>query len=95
MYKLREDGGIKLIHVQTKSLSSKIKWLTDVIIDSSLAVNKNIIDELIGTKSHGHYGLENLFTYKNYILKLKIASPFYRETIKALASLEPKKRSKI
>ena len=92
LFKLREDGGIKLIHVQTKALSSKIKWLIDVTTNDTLQVNKDIIDELIGTQTHGHYGLDNLYTTKYYVTKLKINSAFYSETLKACVKLYPRKK---
>ena len=40
MLKLREDGGLKLIHVQTKSLAMKIKWITELFTNDSLSINK-------------------------------------------------------
>ena len=60
LVKLREDGGIKLVHINTKALSSRIKWLIEVITNWELAVNKAIIEILIGQQNHGYYGLDTI-----------------------------------
>ena len=33
LFKLRKHGGLKLIHIDTKSTASKIKWLIEIIIN--------------------------------------------------------------
>ena len=43
LIKLREDGGIKLIHVHTKAMASQVKWLIEIIVNWELSVNKEII----------------------------------------------------
>ena len=48
MFKLRNDGGLKLINIKTKTLASKCKWLLDVLSNHELNINKTLIDELLG-----------------------------------------------
>ena len=92
LVKLREDGGIKLIHINTKALASRIKWLIEVIINCELSVNKEIIETLIGEQSHGYYGLDTIYLSKGIIKRMKIKSVFYDEIIKAIAELKPGKK---
>ena len=94
LYKLREDGGIKLINIQIKALASKIKWLSEVIADDRYIINKEIIDKLIGKQPHNYYGLDSIFIASNNILKnvIKITSPFYREIVKKIADLYPRRK---
>ena len=92
LVKLREDGGIKLIHINTKALASRIKWLTEVISNWELSVNKELIETLIGQQSHGYYGLDTIYLSKGIIKRLKIKSVFYDEIIKTMAELGPMKK---
>ena len=92
LIKLREDGGIKLIHINTKAIASRIKWLSEVITNWELAVNKEIIDTLIGQQKHGYYGLNVIYLSTGIIKRMKIKSTYYDEIIKAMAELEPAKK---
>ena len=92
LVKLREDGGIKLVHINTKALSSRIKWLIEVITNWELAVNKAIIEILIGQQNHGYYGLDTIYLSKGIIKRMNIESSFYDEIINAITELEPRKK---
>ena len=92
LYKLRTDGGIKLINIDLKAQASKIKWLTQVITDEKRKTNRDIIDELIGEQVYGYAGLNCIYLSKGIVKKMKISSPFYDQTIKKLANLEPQKK---
>ena len=93
LIKLREDGGIKLIHVNTKALASRFKWIMNVITNEDLRINREIINMLIGEQSHGYYGLNALYTSKGIVKRMKINSIYYSETIKTMSDLEPRKTS--
>ena len=74
-------------------MSSKIKWIIDVITKKELSINKYIIDQLITNNTHGYTGLNTIFISSKHVLKrIKIVSPFYHETIKKVADFFPRKK---
>ena len=94
MKKLRLDGGIKLIDIQTKVETSRSMWLMDVMHEPNLKANLAIMTSLVGIQKGGLLGYELLFTdkyYCNKLLKLPY-SDFYLEGFKATAKLDLSKK---
>ena len=93
MFKLRQDGGTKLINIQAKSEASKVKWLVDLCIQPDLNTHLALIARLLGEQKGKGTGKDLFFTTKNYARKiLKIDSPFYKESIKAITTLDTRKQ---
>ena len=47
---------------------------------------------LIGEQAHGYYGLDIMYTSKGIIKRIKMQSDYYRETLKVISELEPRKK---
>ena len=93
MFKLRQDGGTKLINIQAKSEASKVKWLVDLCVQPDLNTHLALIARLLGEQKGKGTGKDLFFTTKNYARKiLKIDSPFYEESIKAITTLDTRKQ---
>ena len=89
MFKLRQDGGTKLINIQAKSEASKVKWLVDLCVQPELNTHLALIARLLGEQKGKGTGKDLFFTTQNYARKiLKIDSPFYEESIKAITTLD-------
>ena len=91
--KLRRDGGLKLINLQTKSESYKIKWLMDLATNQNLNTHLSIMTLIIGTQKGGLRGKDLFFTTKQYtknIMKVP-HSDYYREAIQAITKIQTTK----
>ncbi len=89
MKKLRSDGGIKLIDIQTKVETSRAMWVMDLVNNPNLLANLKIVTALIGSQKGGLMFTDLVFTntyYCNKFLNIP-ASPFYKEGLKATAKL--------
>ena len=89
MKKLRSDGGIKLIDIQTKVETSRAMWLMSLVNNPNLLANLKIVTALVGTQKGGLMFTDLVFTntfYCNKFLNIP-ASPFYKEGLKATAKL--------
>ena len=87
--KLKRDGGIKLINIQCKSEASKIQWLLSLCIDPALSLHKALMERLVGVQKGGLTGTDLFFSTKNYCSRIcEFNSPFYKEAITAMNSLD-------
>ena len=94
MKKLREDGGIKLIDINIKIETSRIKWLMELVTNTQLQSHRNLITELLGRQKGGLRGTDIFFTTHHYAKKLLTTkSQFYKEAIQAITKLHIKKKS--
>ena len=93
MHKLRKHGGIKLINIPAKIEASQIKWLINLCVDPALNIHLALIDRLLGEQKGKCRGKDLFFTTKHYARKvLKINSPFYKDAIKAMTTLDLRKQ---
>ena len=93
MHKLHKHGGIKLINIQAKIEASQIKWLINLCVDPELNIHLTLIDRLLGEQKGKCRGKDLFFTTKHYARKvLKIHSPFYKDAIKAMTTLDLRKQ---
>ena len=89
LFKLRLDGGLKLIHVESKSLASKIMWLKDLLSNPTLDIHLEIVYRLLGVQPGYKQGLELFFVPHGYAQKhFKFKTPFYKESILAFTSFD-------
>ena len=92
MWKIKRNGGCKLVNIQVKSETSKAKWLMDIATNSEFKVNRETFSLLLGTQKGNISGTDLIFTNKTYISRImKINSPFYKEAFKSLANFERRK----
>ena len=91
--KLREHGGAKLVDVTCKSHASKVQWLMALCDQPCLATHLALVTRLLGVQRGDLSGSELFFTTKHYAARiLSIRTAFYTEAIKAMTSLDVRKR---
>ncbi len=93
MKKLRLHGGVKLIDIQTKTDTYKVKWLMELVTIESLHFHSKLIASLIGMQKGGLQGTEIFFTTHQYAKNtLKTEAQFYKSAIEAITKLNPRKK---
>ena len=86
MWKIKINGGCKLVNVQIKSETSKAKWLMEIATKPQFKVNLDIFSTLIGLQKGHNQGRDIIFLDKSFMsYNLKIDNPFYIEALKAVA----------
>ena len=86
--KLRSDGGLKLIHLLTKSHASQCMWLVRLITSPDFHLNFNILKRLMGEQPSHKSGVDILFSPHQYFKnKVKFTSPFYKEALSVFTAL--------
>ena len=92
MWKIKSQGGIKLINIQVKSETSKAKWLIEMASDASLQINLDIYCDLIGIQKGNISGRDLIFLEKSYMQhQLKTENKFYKEALSCVAKLQRRK----
>ena len=94
MKKLRLQGGIKLIDIQTRVETSRAIWLINLLQNTDLKTNLAVATALVGTQK-GALRLKDLaFTNTYYCTRLLAISnsTFYTEALRATARLTLNKR---
>ncbi len=93
MKKLRLHGGAKLIDIETKTDTYKVKWLMELVTDDNLHFHKNLIASLIGKQKGGLFGTEIFFTTNHYAKNiLKTDAKYYKSAIEAITRLNPRNK---
>lgn len=93
MKKLRLDGGAKLIDIDTKIDTYKVRWLIEITSNEKLSTHLQLMAALLGKQKGGLQGEDFLFTTKHYIDKiLKTDSKFYKSALQAFKKLQTKKK---
>ena len=93
LQKLKTDGGIKLVNIQTKSEASKIQWLVSLCTNPELSLHKALMERLLGVQRGGIQGIDLCFTTLPFARRImKISSTFYQEAIIAINKLDIKKQ---
>ena len=82
MQKLRQDGGVKLVNITTKTNTYRIKWLMELVTSPHLHTHQLLISSLLGPQKGGLEGIELFFTTQRYAKRiLKTQNRFYRGVI--------------
>ena len=88
-----KHGSTKLINIQAKTEASKIKWLIDLCVDPTSNSHLALVDRMLGEQKEKCHGKYLFFTTNHYARKvLKINSPFYKEAIEVMATLDLRKQ---
>ena len=61
MWKMKAQGGIKLINIQIKSETSKGKWLIEMATNPNLKLNLDIFTNLMGQQKGNIWGRDLIF----------------------------------
>ena len=87
MEKLREFGGLKLINIQLKAETPKIKWLMRLITDEELTAHKAIFESLLASEGLYLTGCEIIFAEPSFVKKCRISNLFYGEALNGISKL--------
>jgi hypothetical protein len=86
MWKLKTQGGIKLLNLEVKSVAPKVKWLVDMVTDENLKRNLDIFSALMGIQKGNISGRDIIFLRTEYIRRnLVTDNAFYREALLAMS----------
>ena len=89
MWRLRENGGIKLLNLHVKSQISKVKWLIELVSSPELKPHLSIFKSLIGTQKANISGRDLIFLPTSYMTRhIKTENLFYKEALLAISKLE-------
>ena len=92
MWKVHEQGGIKLINLEVKSQSAQAKWLIHLVSNENFVLNFKIFSRLVGSQPGEIKGRDIIFLQKSYFQHtFKTQSKFYKSALLALSQLEIKK----
>ena len=92
MWKVKHNGGLKLVNVQIKSETSKAKWLTEMASDPNCKVHLQIFNDLMGHQKGNNTGKDMIFMHTPHITRvMKIDNPFYKEALKSISIFNLKK----
>ena len=92
MWKVKHQGGIKLINIKLKSETCKAKWMVEMATNPDLRLNIDIFTTLLGTQKGNITGRDLIFVQKPYIdHHLKTESKFYKEAFLAMKYFELRK----
>ena len=91
-WKIKSQGGLKLINMQIKSETSKAKWLIEIVSNPELKTNLEIFSTLIGKQKGNISGKDTIFLQETYFLhQLETKNKFYKEALLAMAKFETMK----
>ena len=92
MWKTKNNGGLKLVNIQLKSKTCKVKWLIEMATNENCVTNLNVFTTLLGTQRGDIKGINLLFLEKPYYTRtLRTSSSFYKEALLAMAIFTRKK----
>ena len=93
MWKIKLNGGCKLVNVQIKSETSKAKWLMEIATKPQFKINLDIFSALIGPQKGQNQGRDLIFLPDSFMsYNLKTNNPFYIEALKSVAGFLRRKR---
>ena len=89
MWRLKENGGIKLPNIRIKSQISKVKWLIELVTSPEMKPHLSIFTKLIGPQKGNISGRDLIFLSRSYMNRqLKTQNTFYKEALLAISKLE-------
>ena len=69
MWKIKANGGCKLVNIQVKSETSKAKWLMEIATNNNFRVNLLLFTSLLGIQKGNNAGRDLLFMNKSYLTR--------------------------
>ena len=86
MWKIKMNGGCKLVNIQVKSETSKAKWLMEMATNTDFRINLLTFSDVLGVQEGNNYGRDLIFMDKSFISRtLKTDNKFYKEAFRALS----------
>ena len=92
MWKIKKNGGCKLVNIQVKSETSKAKWLMEIATNPDFRIHLETFSNLVGVQKGDNKGKDLIFMDKNFLTRtMKISNPFYKEALRSLSMFKRKK----
>ena len=92
MWKIKTNGGCKLVNIQIKSATSKAKWLMEIATKPELKVNFDLFVSITDIQKGNNSGRDLISMLKPHISSVvSIDSPFDKEALKSVSIFERKK----
>ena len=93
MWKIKRNGGCKLVNIQIKSETSKAKWLMEIASKTGLKIHLDIFTAITGIQKGNNKGKDLILMLKQHISRVvKIESPFYKEALKSVSTFQRRKK---
>ena len=91
-WKIKKNGGCKLVNIQIKSETSKAKWLMEITTNPDFKIHLQTFSDLVGVQKGDNKGKDLIFTSTTFITQImKIHRPFYKEAMQSLSTFRRKK----
>ena len=92
MWKIKTNGGCKLVNIQVKSETSKAKWLMEIATNPNFKINLSTFTSILGVHKGNTSGRDIIFAQGSFITRvMKVKSQFYREALNSLAIFHRRK----
>ena len=67
MWKIKVNGGCKLVNMQVKSETSKAKWLMEMATNPNFRINLLTFTDMLGVQGGNNFGRDLIFMDKSFI----------------------------
>ena len=86
MWKIKKNGGCKLVNIQVKSETSKAKWLMEIATNPEFKIHLETFSILVGVQKGGNAGKDLIFMTRPFITRvMKVEDSFYKEALRSLS----------
>ena len=91
-WKIKPNGGCKLVNIQVKSETSKAKWLMEIATNPDFKIHLETFSIIAGIQKGENQGIDLIFMDKTFIRRnLQINNSFYKEALLSLSTFRRKK----
>ena len=88
-WKIKKNGGCKLVNIQVKSETSKAKWLMEIATNPEFKIHLETFSILVGAQKGGNAGRDLIFMNRAFITRvMKVQDTFYKEALQSLSMLK-------
>ena len=88
LWKIKPNGGCKLVNIQTKSETSKAKWLMEIATNPEFKIHLETFSNLVGIQKGGNEGRDLIFMNRAFITRvMKVKDSFYKEALQSLSMI--------
>ena len=85
-WKIKKNGGCKLVNIQVKSETSKAKWLMEIATNPEFRIHLETFSILVGVQKGGNAGRDLIFMNRAFITRvMKVQDSFYKEALQSLS----------
>ena len=92
MWKIKKNGGCKLVNIQVKSETSKAKWLMEIATNPDLKIHLETFSLIVGAQKGENRGKDIIFMDRSFLTRsLQVSDTFYKEALQALSMFRRRK----